>query len=81
MNAINNGDILRATADPINAQNLFYSNTSNITFSNWNDVKSYMLSFSDSSTTFMDELGFYGKEIHTFVHQGLDFNPLTNTFQ
>ncbi|WP_299128000.1 hypothetical protein [uncultured Winogradskyella sp.] len=81
LNAINAGGVLRATANPINASNLFFSNVTNISFSNWQQVKNYMLSFSENSTTFIDELGFYGKEVHTFVHQGLNFNPITNTFQ
>ncbi len=38
-----------------------------------------MLSF-DSSHPFFQDLGFYGKEVHTLIHAGYNSNPLTSTF-
>lgn len=78
--AISRGDAIRVTADPTKASNLIYINNNNISFNSFDDVLSYMNSFDEFSPQFTN-LGYFGKEIHTLINNGYNFNPLTNLFE
>jgi len=78
--AIARGDVIRVTANPVYVSNFIFNNVDNVSFSNWDEVFDYMNTFNASSTKF-DNLGFFGKEIHTLINNGYNFNPITNLFE
>ena len=79
LRAMEQGDNFRATANPIDASNLFYNNVNNVNFSSFGEVTKYMTSFSENSQQFRD-LGFYGKEVFTFINSGYTFDHINHLF-
>ena len=77
--AIFRKDIIRLTADPVQTSNILYLNPQNLNFNNFSQVADYMTSFGTGSPLF-DNLGFFGKEVHTLISSGYQYNSLTKQF-
>lgn len=80
MQAVNRGDKIRATANPSIASNIIYENPTGLTFNNFQEVVNYMQSFDSTSINFT-RLGYFGREVHTLVNNGYNFNQFTNLFE
>jgi len=80
LDAINRSDVIRVTADPAIASNLIFQNTNNVIFNSFDDVISYMTSFTNIAPEFSN-LGYFGREVHTLINNGYSFNVITKTFE
>ena len=78
--AIERGDVIRVTADPVNVNNLLHINPDEIIFNSFDEVIDYMGDF-DVDSDFFENLGFYGKEVYTLLKNGYTFDPITYTFK
>lgn len=77
--AISRGDIIRATANPLDIKNVFH-NLDAINpnkFINITTLKHYLLNLNPAE---IEQLGYFGREIRHLFQNGYNFNTLTKTF-
>lgn len=78
--AIARGDIIRATANPLDINNVFYikNGISQTNFPTINHLKNYLLNLPSNQ---IDNLSYYGREIRHLFQNGYNFDFITNTFK
>jgi hypothetical protein len=79
--AIQRNDVIRAVAEPLNIDNVFF-NSNNIptnVFSSQESLKNYLTSLSESSAE-VSQLGYYGREIRHLFQNGYSFDPILKVF-
>lgn len=77
--AISRGDNIRVTANPLDINNVFHIKTGidPSKFSNINSLKDYLLGLSSSR---VEQLGYYGREIRHLFQNGYNFDSVTKQF-
>ncbi|MDD3721655.1 MAG: hypothetical protein PHW92_04080 [Lutibacter sp.] len=77
--AIARGDAIRVTANPLNIDNVFHIKTGvpSSAFLSVESLKGYLLNL---STTKIEDLGYYGRELRHLFQNGYSFNSTTKQF-